>query len=201
MYEQYKKATQDGSKPEVSDEVKVSLMRDTFSVILGEQLVNTEQGKAASTFPTFYALDMVRFGLKKNIPGAIRLGELLLAEHCSGDPKSSMPVELQRAVKEYLIDHSQQYRDTIKQTGPINNTTIYHQATHSGAQRSSVICKDDPYWEEFFAKNYKKEDNWRYPSYLAWDHKKYGILGEIIDMEALEKRNKANEKLWAEQDI
>ena len=42
-------------------------MRDTFSVILGEQLVNTEQGKAASTFPTFYALDMVRFGLKKNI--------------------------------------------------------------------------------------------------------------------------------------
>ena len=42
MYEQYKQATKDGSLPEVSDEVKVSLMRDTFSIILGEQLVNTE---------------------------------------------------------------------------------------------------------------------------------------------------------------
>ena len=32
---------------------------------------------------------------------------------------------------------------------------------------------------------------------MAWDHKKYGILGEVIDMEAFEKRSRANEKMWA----
>ena len=106
MYREYKEATADGTNNQVSDEVKVSLMRDTFSVSMGDQFVNTESGKAASTFPTFYALDLVRFGLKRDVPGAIRLGELLLAEHCRGDPKSTMPVELQRAVKDYLVDNS-----------------------------------------------------------------------------------------------
>ena len=52
MYREYKEATADGTNNQVSDEVKVSLMRDTFSVMMGDQFVNTESGKAASTFPS-----------------------------------------------------------------------------------------------------------------------------------------------------
>jgi len=37
------------------------------------------------------------------MPAAVRLGELILAEHCSGDAK--MPEELARAVKEYMFEH------------------------------------------------------------------------------------------------
>jgi len=37
-------------------------------------------------------------------------------------------------------------------------------------------------------KNYKREDNWRYPSMLAWDHKQHGIIGEVIDIEGMRKR-------------
>lgn len=32
----------------------------------------------------------------------------------------------------------------------------------------------------------------------VWDHKPYGILGEVIDLDAFEKRYKENEKIWAE---
>ena len=109
----------------------MALMRDTLSIALGDEFVNTEYGKSASTFPAFYALDLVRFGLKRDLPGAIRLGELVLSEHCRGDPQAAMPIELQRAVKRYLLENSQKYQDAIKQTGPINNTTIYHQANQS----------------------------------------------------------------------
>ena len=46
---------------------------------------------------------------------------------------------------------------------------------------------DDPYWVEFQRKNYRREDNWRLPSIHAWDHKPYGIMGEILDLKRFEK--------------
>ena len=57
------------------------------------------------------------------------------------------------------------------------------------------ITVDDPYWAEFGAKNWRKEDNWRLPSVLAWNHKPHGILGEIIDMEKLKKFNSSDIKM------
>ena len=42
MYEEYKQATADGARAQVPDDVKVSLMRDTFSMMMGGQFVNTE---------------------------------------------------------------------------------------------------------------------------------------------------------------
>ena len=42
MYEEYKQATADGTRAQVPDDVKVSLMRDTFSMMMGDQFVNTE---------------------------------------------------------------------------------------------------------------------------------------------------------------
>jgi hypothetical protein len=41
---------------------------------------------------------------------------------------------------------------------------------------------DDPYWREFMEKNSKRENIWRTPSIMAWDHKRYGIVGEVVDV-------------------
>ena len=48
-------------------------MRDTLSIF------NSDMQTGNSDFPAFYALDLIQFGLKREIPAAIRLGELLLA--------------------------------------------------------------------------------------------------------------------------
>ena len=128
LYEEYLEAVKEGGSDnfEVSKERKIALMRDTLSIELGGEFVNTEYGKSASTFPTFYALDLVKFGLQRDLPGAIRLGELLLAENCEGDPQATMPVELQKSVKQYLLENNSKYHDAMKQTGPINSSIIYH---------------------------------------------------------------------------
>jgi len=78
-------------------------MQETFRVEVGENFINSDVNKSDSTFPVFFAHDLVRFGIRKQIPAAIRLGELVLAEHSAGDAK--MPKELARAVKEYMFDH------------------------------------------------------------------------------------------------
>jgi len=49
---------------------------------------------------------LIQFGLKKDIPAAIRLGELLLSEHCE---KATMPQELAKAVKSYMFENQQSY--------------------------------------------------------------------------------------------
>jgi hypothetical protein len=40
------------------------------------------------------------------------------------------------------------------------------------------------------AKNRKRQHIWKTPSILAWDHKPYGIVGEIFDMKKLEADSK-----------
>ena len=123
LYDDYLEENSDESAG-ISADAKVRLMRDAFRVELGENFINTEEGKADSSFPAFYALDFIQFGLKKDIPAAIRLGELLLSEHCPAG--SVMPRELAQAVKDYMFDNQDQYQAAAKYTGPINNTQIYH---------------------------------------------------------------------------
>jgi len=84
-------------------------MRDAFRVELGENFINSEEGKADSGFPSFYALDLIQFGLMKEIPAAIRLGELLLTENCAGHAQAVMPKELARAVKDYMFENNEKY--------------------------------------------------------------------------------------------
>jgi hypothetical protein len=38
-----------------------------------------------------------------------------------------------------------------------------------------------------YLKNRKREHQHNLPSPMAWDHKKWGVIGEAIDMETLEK--------------
>ena len=80
-------------------------MRDIFRVELGEEFINTEEGKADSSFPAFYALDLIKFGLNREIPAAIGLGELLLTENCANHSQDVMPRELAKAVKDYMLEN------------------------------------------------------------------------------------------------
>ncbi len=77
LYEQY---LAEGDN--ISDEGKIKLMRDALQIIevgdSGSFSVNSDASKSDSSFPAFYALDMIQFGLTREIPAAIRLGELLL---------------------------------------------------------------------------------------------------------------------------
>lgn len=136
LYTEYLEATADESThvkrgsddytTEISDQTKARLMRDAFRVELGETFVNTsESRKGDSSFPAFYALDLIQFGLKREMPAAIRLGELLLSENCESG-EATMPRELARAVKDYMFENQDKYQAAAKYTGPINNTAIYH---------------------------------------------------------------------------
>ena len=53
-----------GNDRSVPDEVKVTMMRDAYQAHLdGEKFVNSHSGKSDSSFPAFYALDLIQFGL------------------------------------------------------------------------------------------------------------------------------------------
>jgi hypothetical protein len=95
-----------------------------------------------------------------------------------------MPRDLAMAVKNYMLDaaNAQGYREAMSRTGPLNNSVAYHKTSSSEA---AFYVVDDPYWQEFMAKNSKAADVWRTPSMLAWDHKPYGLLGEVCDVQKL----------------
>ena len=69
-------------------------MRDLFSMELGEQFINSADINHETNFPAFYAQDLIRFGIQRDVPGAIRLGEILLVENCMNDPDVKIPQEL-----------------------------------------------------------------------------------------------------------
>ena len=58
---------------------------------------------------------------------------------------------------------------------------------NSSVERPIFYNVDDPYWQAFQQNNYRREDNWRMPSALAWDHKPKGLLGEVLDIDRMEK--------------
>lgn len=47
------------------------------------------------------------------------------------------------------------------------------------------MSMDDPYWQEFMAKNERRSQQWRIPSHLAWNHKPFGIASEVVDMKRI----------------
>ena len=88
-----------------------------------------------------------------------------------------------------MFNNQDKYKRAIQQTGPINNTAIYHKSRQEGDEALPMIfCKDDPYFQDLVSRNYRREDRFKTPSTLAWDHKPYGILGEIFNMEQIKKR-------------
>lgn len=67
----------------------------------------------------------------------------------------------------------------MKVGGLSSTEKIYYQ---NEAKTQPIFCMDDPYWQDFMAKNSRREDIWRTPSIHAWSHKPYGVIGEVINV-------------------
>lgn len=121
-----------------------------------------------------YCVDLISFGLENDIPEAVRLGEKAMAE--TGE---SLSFEMAKAVKEYVLKNNQRYRESARSSGPLDLTSVYK-------KNKSMINVDDPYWQEYMRKNYRSQDRYKLPSAFAWDYKEHGLLGEIVDVKALQ---------------
>lgn len=84
------------------------------------------------------------FGMKNNIPEAVRLGEKMLNEN--GTP---LGFEVAKAVKQYKMNNNQKYQQASRKTGPIDIDKVYktvQNQTRDGWNRNSIVNSDDPYW-------------------------------------------------------
>jgi hypothetical protein len=62
------------------------------------------------------------FGVKRNYPDAVRMGEKLLIN--SGD---KMPRDLHHSVKNYMLKHSDSYysKESMARSGPLDSAALY----------------------------------------------------------------------------
>jgi hypothetical protein len=67
--------------------------------------------------------------------------------------------DMQKALKNYKLKEGDKYREAIKRTGPIDINkiykTYYEDPSSDKYSKSSIVSKDDPYWKEFFDRNYR----------------------------------------------
>lgn len=98
---------------ELPEEDKLHLLRDIFTVEYNDQFTH-------NLFPEFYSQDLIIFGIENNIPEAVRLGEKMMS-----DNGHVLSQDLQSVVKEYLLGNHDKYLESMKSTGPIDNTTLY----------------------------------------------------------------------------
>lgn len=64
----------------------------------------------------------------------------------------------------------------MKNTGPIDNASLYRSLKNKSKDEQPVIfSKDDPYWQEIMSKSWKRTQQWKAPSMFAWDHKRGGL--------------------------
>ena len=162
-------------------EQKVQLMKQALSLEMGGF-------KAHSVFSAFHAQDLILFGMDSDIPEAVRLGE-----HMLGELGQSLPLDMAKAVKKYRLKNNSKYNLAMKRTGPINTSSVYRRMKPSESKYSneSIVNLDDPYWQDFFARNYRAQDRYKLPSAMAWDHREHGIIGELIDVKKMEENRKA----------
>lgn len=70
----------------------------------------------------------------------------------------------------------------MKRTGPIDNTSLYKRVNQNKDEVPIMLNMDDPYWQDFISRNSARTQQWRVPSQMAWDHKQFGIVGEVVDI-------------------
>jgi len=77
---------------------------------------------SSGPIPTFYAQDLILFGIKQNFPDAVRAGEKLMLE--TGE---KMPREVAMSVKNYMLKHSDAYysREAMQRSGPLDSASLY----------------------------------------------------------------------------
>ena len=174
LYNDYKQ--KGGQIGGMTEDEKQAFMQKTLAVY----------GRFQSTsFPTFYAQDLVSFGLSNNLPEAIRLGEHVLALE-----GQKLPKHLQKAVRNYLLSEAngQRYRQSAQLTGLQDSASIYATEAGEDFSKHAVFSKDDSQWMEWMAKNSRKQDHYRTPSAWAFDHKPYGLAGEVVDVKAYKEK-------------
>jgi hypothetical protein len=149
LYNQFSKIVS-GNKPGLTNKNEDSLFHLTCSdeekVRIMHQALMLEDSsfKTLDVFNSFYSQDLIVFGMKNNIPEAVRLGEKMLSEN-----NGFLSFEMAKAVKTYKLEHSQSYQEAIRRTGPINYNNVYSKLKPtSGDQydRNSIVNMDDPYW-------------------------------------------------------
>jgi len=68
----------------------------------------------------------------------------------------------------------------------VDNMSLYF-GQKNKEETPPFFCPQDPYWQELLQKNYRRQHRWKTPSILAWDHKQYGLVGEVLDCQQLEE--------------
>jgi hypothetical protein len=136
MYDEFK--SKGKLAEDLSREEKLNLMKDVFSLEFG----SAEFSSSQNVFPSFYCQDLIAFGMENNIVEAVRLGEKMMSEN-----GYTLSVEMQKALKEYLINNGDKYQKAIKKTGPIDNTSLYRRVNAKGDDSVPIMMNmDDPYW-------------------------------------------------------
>lgn len=82
------------------------------------------------------------------------------------------------------MENAEQYRDAIKVTGPIDGASLYRnvRAARNSTEEEpfSLYTADDPALRNLYFKYSRRHHMHKLPSSLVWDHKKFGIVGEIF---------------------
>lgn len=153
-----------------SDQHKIDFVRKIFGVMEPKQLDN-------------FGTELLLFGITHNIPDAVRLGENIAGlnnEHISED--------VEKMLKQYSIDNSDRLRERIQFTGPMKGIIKN--------RRDSLMKKDDREQyipvniNELHQKYNDRYNQWRLPSALTDDHRRYGIYSSIFGEEKLKKIEK-----------
>jgi hypothetical protein len=93
------------------------------------------------------------------MPAAIRLGEKLMSDSVATE-HAKLPQDLAMSMKNYMLDYknNMNYRDAMKITGPLNSSSLFHMQNQQSKSEGMAYCLDDPYWQDFIAKNRRRED-------------------------------------------
>ena len=77
----------------------------------------------------------------------------------------------------------------MKKTGPINTLSVYmnNRNPESNDVSKSIVNMNDPYWQEYYERNFRAQDKYKLPSEYAWDYKEDGFLGELIDIKKCQR--------------
>jgi hypothetical protein len=155
------------AKTDLPDKHKIKVIRSIFGVM--------EPGSFNNS-----GTDLLEFGIAHDVPDAVRLGE-----NIAGLNDEDFPDDLLYRLQQYKLKRADQLRERIQHTGPMKSIIQ--------RRKESLMTVEDR--NGFFPSNYEelkhkyndKYNRWRLPSIYAVDHKKYGVLGEVLGQEKLDK--------------
>lgn len=118
---------------ELPREVKLQLLSDLFTYEFQSSLKNSRTPNQSqflgNIFPSYYAQDLISFGLQHDIPEAVRLGEQMMSQN-----DYQISEQMAKAVREYKFNNQDRYRKAMKSTGPIDDTSLYRKVANKSSQ-------------------------------------------------------------------